>query len=90
MQLQLDEPIRDRGAGSGQKTRAHAVGDGAEPQVEAGRLDLAGGERIMRANAAGIRQRRDHAVGQYPLVGSCKSQSHLLTAFVGDLTRCPV
>ena len=42
MQLQFDDPIRDRGAGSGQKARAHAIGDGAEPQIEARRLDLTG------------------------------------------------
>ncbi len=84
---------RNGGAGAGQKARAHAVGDGAEAQVEARRLDLIGSERIVRANAAGLRQRRDHAVGQNALVGRCEGQRHLVIAgnmFVGDLTRCPV
>ena len=52
----------------GQEARAHPVGDIAEPQVEARRLDLVGGE-LARGNdgAAGV-QRRDHAVGQDALV----------------------
>ena len=41
MQLQLVDALGDGGAGAGQKTRAHPVGDAAQPQIEARRLDLA-------------------------------------------------
>ena len=64
MQLQFGDALGDGGAGAGQKTRAHAIGDGAETQVEARRLDLVGRERIGGHNPALFRQRRDHAVGQ--------------------------
>ena len=36
----------------------------AEPEVEAGRLDLAFDEGIGRQDQARVRHRRDHAVGQ--------------------------
>ncbi len=53
---------------AGQEARAHAVGDVAEPQIEAGRLDLVGHEVGGGQNPAGGGQRRDHAVGQDALV----------------------
>ena len=40
VQLQLVDALGDGGARPGQEARAHAVGDLAEPQVEARRLDL--------------------------------------------------
>ncbi len=73
----------DGGARTGQKACAHAIGDGAETQVEACRLDLAGSERIVRPNAAVCREFRDHAVGQNPTVGWRKGERHV---FSGDLT----
>ena len=64
MQLQLVDALGHRRARPRQEAGAHPVGDIAEPQVEAGRLDLAFDERIGRQNQAGIGHRRDHAVGQ--------------------------
>ena len=64
VQLQLVDALGHRRARSGQETRAHPVGDIAEPQIEARRLDLAFDEGIGRQDQAGIRHRRDHAVGQ--------------------------
>ena len=53
---------------AGQKARAHAIGDVAEAQVEARRLDLVGREVGRGQNRAAGGQRRDHAVGQDALV----------------------
>jgi len=50
--------------GPGRKTRPYPIGDVAKAQIEARRLDLAFDERIGRQDKAGIRHRRDHAVGQ--------------------------
>ncbi len=52
VQLQFVDALGDRGARSGQKARAHAKGDLAEPQIEAGGLDLVGDEVIGRQNGA--------------------------------------
>jgi hypothetical protein len=83
MQLELVDALGDGDAGPRQKACAHAIGDRAKPQVETGRLDLAGSKRIVRANAAVRRQFRDHAVGQNSTVGWCKGERHVLN---GDLT----
>ena len=64
MQLQFVDPFGDRAIRPRQKTGAHPVGDVAEPQIEAGRLDLALDEGIFGADHAGIGHRRNHAVGQ--------------------------
>ena len=64
MQLQLVDALGDRRARTGQEARAHPIGDVAEPQIEARRLDLALDKGIGRQDQAGIRHRRDHAVGQ--------------------------
>ena len=64
VQLQFVDAFGDGGAGPRQKARPHPVGDVAETQIEAGRLDLAFDERIGRQDQAGIRHRRNHAVGQ--------------------------
>ncbi len=69
VQRQLDEALRDGGPRPGQEARAHAVGGGAEPQVETCRLDLTGRERVVRADAAVRRQRGDHAVRQDSGIG---------------------
>src|SRR5580658_3510089 len=79
MQLEIDDALGDRGAGPRQKTRAHAIGGGAQPQIEARRLDLPRRERIMRANAAVRRQFRDHAVGQDSFVRWRERQRHAIT-----------
>ncbi len=47
-----------------QETGAHATGLFAEPEVEAGRLDLVGVERPRRRQRAGLEQRRDLGVGK--------------------------
>ena len=64
MQLQLVDALGDGGAGAGQEARAHAIGDVAEAQIEARRLDLAFDEIVGRQDEARFRHRRDHAVGQ--------------------------
>ncbi len=73
MQLQPVDALGDRRA-AGQETRAHAIGDFAEPQVEAGRLDLVGDEVGGRQNPAGGGQPLDHAVRQdsFVLDGECQ------------------
>jgi len=64
MQLQFVDALGNRRTRPRQKTRAHPVGDVAEAQVEACRLDLAFDKGIVRQNETRIRHRRDHAVGQ--------------------------
>ena len=76
MQLQLVDALADRRARARQETRAHPVGDIAEPQVEARRLDLAFDKGIGRQNEAGIRHRRDHAVGQNAIGVGRKREGH--------------
>src|ERR1019366_3025502 len=55
---------------------APPIGDVAEPQIEAGRLDLAFDKRIGRQDKAGIRHRRDHAVGQNAIGAGLKRERH--------------
>ena len=64
VQLQFVDALGHRRPRSGQEAGAHAIGDVAEPEVEAGRLDLAFDEGIGRQDQPGIRHRRDHAIGQ--------------------------
>ncbi len=64
MQLQFVDALGDRSARPGQEARPHPVGDIAEAQIEARRLDLALDKGIGRQDQARIRHRRDHAVGQ--------------------------
>jgi hypothetical protein len=45
-----------------QKAGANPVGAGAEPQVEAGRLNLVGIERTSGGKLAGIKERLDCAI----------------------------
>ena len=59
-----------------QETRAHAVGDLAQPQVEARRLDLVGDELVFGQNPAVRGERRDHAVGQNALVVDGEGKRH--------------
>ena len=76
VQLQLVDPLGHRGARPRQETRAHPVGDVAEAQIEARRLDLAFDKRIGRQNQAGVRHRRDHAVGQNAIGVGLKREGH--------------
>ena len=76
MQLQLVDALGDGRAGAGQKTRAHPIGDVAEPQIEARRLDLAFDKGIVRQDQARIRHRRDHAVGQNSVGVGRKRERH--------------
>ena len=76
VQLQFVDALGHRRARPGQEARAHPIGDVAEPQIEARRLDLAFDERIGRQNQAGIRHRRDHAVGQNAIGVGLKRERH--------------
>ncbi len=71
MQFEIGDALRDRGLGSGQKTRAHAIGGGAEAKVETRRLHLPVGERRSDANMPRRRELRDHAVRQNAAAGAC-------------------
>ena len=64
VQLEVVDPLRDGGARAGQKTRAHAKRDFAEPQVETRGLDLLRNEVIGLDDGAVFGERRDHAVRQ--------------------------
>ncbi len=64
MQLQLVDPLGDGGIGPWQEAGADAIGDVAEPEIEARRLDLALDKVIGGQDEAGLRHLRDHAVGQ--------------------------
>ena len=61
---------------AGQEARAHAVGDLAQPQIEARRLDLVGHEIGRGQNPAVGGKRRDHAVGQDALVFDGEGKRH--------------
>jgi hypothetical protein len=76
MQLQFIDAFGDGGARSGQEARAHPVGDIAEAQIEARRLDLALDKGIGRQDQARIRHRRDHAVGQNSVGVGRKRERH--------------
>jgi hypothetical protein len=64
VQLQFVDALGDRRIRSRQKAGANPVGDVAEPQVQACRLDLALDKGVGRQDQAGFRHRRNHAVGQ--------------------------
>ena len=64
MQLQPVELFGDQVVGPGQEAGAHAQGLVAEPEIEAGRLDLVGVERARRLQRAGLEQRRDVLIGK--------------------------
>ena len=64
MQLQLVDALGDGGVRPRQEARAHAIGDLAEPQIEARRLYLIGSKRRCGTNPTRVGQRRDHVVGQ--------------------------
>ncbi len=79
VQLEIVDALLDRGAAR-QKARAHAVGDRAETQVEARRLDLVSGKRPRRQDRAVRGQRGDHAVGQNALVLIGESECHAVSS----------
>ena len=85
VQLQFGDAARDRRARPRQETRAHAVGDGTQAQVEARRLNLIGGERIAGANSARLRQGRNHAVGQNSLLCRREGERHETTECIGPI-----
>jgi hypothetical protein len=68
VQLELRDALRDRGVPR-QEARAHPIGGGAEPQVEARGLDLIGRKVARGHNPTRARERRDHPVGQDSSVG---------------------
>ena len=76
MQLQFVDALGDRRAGTGQETGADAIGDVAEAQIEARRLDLALDKGIGRQDQPRIRHRRDHAVGQNSVGVGRKRERH--------------
>ncbi len=59
MQLQVVELGCDRLAAAGQKARAHAIGDGAEAQIEARGLQLLLEQRLGDPDLAALDQRLD-------------------------------
>ena len=64
MQLEVVDALRHTGVRARQKARAHAIGDGAEPQIEARRLHLAVGKGRSDPDMALGRKLRDRAIGQ--------------------------
>ena len=81
VQLEFVDALGDRGARPGQEARAHAIGDLAEPQVEARRLDLIRRELERREDRAVARERRDHVVGQDALLIHCKGERHVASSW---------
>ncbi len=81
---------RHRGVGPGQEARAHAIGDLAEPQIEAGGLDLVGHEVVGGQDRARLRERRDHVVRQDAFLVDGEGKRHprvrldVLAAHLGD------
>ena len=75
VQLQFVDTAGDRGA-PGQETRAHAIGHFAQPQIEAGRLDLVGLKFGRGQNPAVGGQPLDHAVGQNALFLDAEGKRH--------------
>ncbi len=63
MQLQPVELFGNGVAGAGQEGGAHPEGFFAEPQIEAGRLDLVCVERPRRNERAALEQRGDVLIG---------------------------
>ena len=59
VQLQVAELGSDLRLGAREEARAHAVGHGAEAQVEAGRLQLVGQERLGQPHMPGLDQGAD-------------------------------
>ena len=76
MQFQFVDALGHCRARTGQKTGAHAIGDIAEPQIEARGLDLAFDKGIGRQDQPRIRHRRDHAVGQNSVGVGRKRERH--------------
>ena len=77
VQLQFVDALGDRRAGPGQEAGAHAIGDVAEPQIEARRLDLAFDEADRpagsgRASAIAAIMRS----GRMPLASGGKRERH--------------
>ena len=64
VQLQPVELVGDPVVGAGQEGGAHAQGLVAEPEIEAGRLDLVGIERARRLQRARLEQRRNVLIGK--------------------------
>ena len=64
VQLELVDAFSDGCVRPRQKAGAHAISHGAEPQIEACRLDLALDKWIFRQDQACVGHRRNHAVGQ--------------------------
>ena len=76
VQLQFVDAFGHRRARPRQEAGAHPIGDVAETQIEARRLDLAFDKRIGRQNKAGVRHRRDHAIGQNAIGVGLKRKRH--------------
>jgi hypothetical protein len=68
VQPEIPNAVGDRGARPRQEARAHPVGNVAQPQVEACRLDLVGREGLSGTNPTARRKLRDHVIGQDALV----------------------
>ena len=66
VQLDLGEPVGDQRLRTGQEAGAHAIGDLAEPEIEARRLDLVGIEPLGGPNGAGLGHLLDDLCRQDP------------------------
>ena len=64
MHLELGDPLGDASAGAGEERGADPVGDGAEPEIEACRLQLIGQDRRPRGERARTDQRVDPEIGK--------------------------
>ncbi len=73
MQFQPFELVHDRRAGTGHEGGAHAISLRAQPQVEAGGLNLVRIERARRGQKAVRKQRGDIRIRQNP----CLSLRHV-------------
>ena len=64
MQLQVGQLVGDDRAGARQEACPHPIGACAEPEVEAGRLQLVGQGRLVQLDVAGVDQAADRLHGQ--------------------------
>jgi hypothetical protein len=81
VQFEIGDAAAHRAMRARQETRAHPVGDIAEPQVEACGLNLIGCEGTDGHDPARVRQFGDHAVRQDALVVRREGKRHAYLVF---------
>ncbi len=67
MQLQLLQTVADQRLRPGQETRAYAIGDIAEAEVEARRLDLIGIDALRHDDVPVLKEGANIARRKYPV-----------------------